>query len=245
MRMSLKNDPRRHEYAEKLKIADERIAALETELKWAKSEADKKVLFKGAGGKGGVDGGGGLGGERTNESYLKEAKKLQDKTEASLQSALEMVEATKKVGADTVDELKRQTDQIAEITDTVDAMEDGLTRADKLIRAFGRRIATDKFIQLFFVLNFGLLIGIVVWYAIKKGKIKPPKINTPPLPTFDEIFGSGGSSSSSSGASEPITADTVPEPDTLSGEEGAGEVPPEVVVRFLRGVVDVAARLRY
>jgi hypothetical protein len=38
------------------------------------------------------------------------------------------------VGADTVEELNRQKEQIAEITDTVSAMEDGLTRADKLIR---------------------------------------------------------------------------------------------------------------
>ncbi len=212
MRMSLKNDPRRHEYAEKLKAADEKLAALETELKWARSEADKKTLFKGAG-KGGVDGGGGpLNDRATNDTYLKEAKKLQDKTEASLQSALEMVEATKKVGADTVDELKRQTDQIAEITDTVSAMEDGLTRADKLIRAFGRRIATDKFIQFFFVCNFCLLVGIVVWYAVKKGKIKPPHINVPPLPTIGEIFGGGDSTSSTepaAPAADPATQQVV------------------------------------
>lgn len=215
MRMSLKNDPRRHEYAEKLKQADERLATLETELKWAKSEADKKILFKGGGEKGGPPG------ERsTNDDYLKEARKLQDKTEASLVSALEMVEATKKVGADTVDELKRQTDQIAEITDTVSAMEDGLTRADKLIRAFGRRIATDKFIQLFFVLNFGLLVGIIVWYAIKKGKLKVPHINRPPLPSIAEAFGT--------------TEDTTPTPQ--------GTPVPSVVNRYLRSAAAAAGR---
>lgn len=137
MRMSLKNDPRRFEYAEvhltplflspsiiehhgddsrpatpphpfspktppppkkqkqKLKQADERLAALETELKWAKSEADKKSLFKGAKEGAGVQG---LGERSTNDDYLKEAKRLQDKTEGALQNALEMVEATKKVG---------------------------------------------------------------------------------------------------------------------------------------------------
>jgi len=35
----------------------------------------------------------------TNDDYLKEAKKLQDKTEVALQGALEMVEATKKARA--------------------------------------------------------------------------------------------------------------------------------------------------
>lgn len=53
-----------------------------------------------------------------------------------------------------------------------------------VLRAFSRRIATDKFIQLFFVLNFGALLGIIVWYAVKKGKISPPKIVTPPPPSF-------------------------------------------------------------
>ena len=38
-----------------------------------------------------------LGEKSTNDEYLKEARKLQDKTEVALQSALEMVEATKKV----------------------------------------------------------------------------------------------------------------------------------------------------
>lgn len=82
--------------AQKLKQADERLAALETELKWAKSEADKKSLFKGAKEGAGVQG---LNDRSTNDDYLKEARKLQDKTEGALQNALEMVEATKKVRA--------------------------------------------------------------------------------------------------------------------------------------------------
>lgn len=202
MRMSLKNDPRRHEYAEKLKAVDERIAALETELKWAKTEANKKSLFKGSKG---ADGSGTLNENATNDTYLTEAKKIQDKTEASLQSALGMVEASKQVGANTMDEVNRQKEQIAEITDTVEAMEDGLTRADKLIRAFGRRIATDKFIQFFFVLNFGLLVGIIVWYAVKKGKVRAPAIHAPPMPTFDEVFGSGGGDNTSTLAEQPTS----------------------------------------
>ncbi len=57
-------------------------------------------------------------------------------------------------------------------------------------QAFGRRIATDKFIQLFFVLNFSCLVGIIVWYAVKKGAIKAPHINIPPLPNpFSAISG--------------------------------------------------------
>ena len=90
-------------------------------------------------------------------------------------------------------------------------------------QAFGRRIATDKFIQLFFILNFGCLIGIIVWYAVKKGKIKPPHIEIPPLPSLSEVFNPGGSSA------QPPTQPLV--------DNGAGDAPPpeDVAQRFLRG----------
>lgn len=97
-------------------------------------------------------------------------------------------------------------------------------------QAFGRRIATDKFIQLFFILNFGCLIGIIVWYAIKKGKIKPPKINIPPLPTVGEIFGGGSSSAPSTEPVTPASADGGAEP-----AADGGATPAEVTQRFLRG----------
>lgn len=53
-----------------------------------------------------------------------------------------------------------------------------------LARAFSRRMATDKFIQLFFVLNFAALLAIIIWYAVKKGKIKTPHVNVPPPPSL-------------------------------------------------------------
>lgn len=92
-------------------------------------------------------------------------------------------------------------------------------------QAFGRRIATDKFIQLFFILNFGCLIGIIVWYAVKKGKIKPPHIEIPPLPSLSEAFSPGGSSE------QPPAQPLV--------DDGAGDAPPpeDVVQRFLRGAL--------
>lgn len=96
-----------------------------------------------------------------------------------------------------------------------------------LNQAFGRRIATDKFIQLFFILNFGCLIGIIVWYAVKKGKIKPPHIEIPPLPSLSEVFTPG----------EPTTSADAP-PAPAAAEEGAGgaePTPAEVVQRYLRG----------
>jgi hypothetical protein len=51
-------------------------------------------------------------------------------------------------------------------------------------RKFSRKIATDKCIQLFFLLNFGLLIAIIVWYAMKRGAIKRPSVPSVPSPSF-------------------------------------------------------------
>jgi hypothetical protein len=103
-------------------------------------------------------------------------------------------------------------------------------------QAFGRRIATDKFIQLFFILNFGCLIGIIVWYALKKGKIKPPRINLPPLPNpFSAITGEADAPPP---AAEPIVPTAVGGDggdggDAGDGSDGGAPVE-ETVQRYLR-----------
>merc|ERR1719198_2400048 len=73
-----------------------------------------------------------------------------------------MIEASKEVGQATLEELNRQREQIAGI-------EDNLTRADKLIRTFGKRMATDKCIQVFTVINVLMVIIIVVYAVVTKG----------------------------------------------------------------------------
>ena len=55
-----------------------------------------------------------------------------------------MVEASKEVGNSTLDELRRQQEQIKDISSEVMLIEDNLTRADKLIRNFTKRMMTDK-----------------------------------------------------------------------------------------------------
>lgn len=44
-----------------------------------------------------------------------------------------------------------------------------LVRSEGLIRTFGKRIATDKMIQGFFMLNVIAVLGIIV-YAVMKGQ---------------------------------------------------------------------------
>ena len=46
-------------------------------------------------------------------------------------------------------------------------IEDALKRSDALIRTFSKRMATDKMIQMFFMLNFLAVIGIIVYAVLK------------------------------------------------------------------------------
>jgi SNARE protein len=55
-------------------------------------------------------------------------------------------------------------------------IEDNLNRADKLIKTFGKRMATDRFIQCFACVNILLLAG-VVGYFVFKNQTKQPNQN--------------------------------------------------------------------
>mmetsp|Transcript_31126 Transcript_31126/g.46945 ORF Transcript_31126/g.46945 Transcript_31126/m.46945 type:complete len:83 (-) Transcript_31126:69-317(-) len=60
-------------------------------------------------------------------------------------------------------------------------MEDNLQRADKLIKAFGKRMATDKLIQCFACINILLLVGVIA-YVVIKDKVKPEDTGAPADP---------------------------------------------------------------
>ena len=67
----------------------------------------------------------------------------------------------------TLEELQRQRETIQRINDDGNRMNDNLARAEQLLKQFGKRMASDKFIQCFALLNCLLLVG-VVFYAIRK-----------------------------------------------------------------------------
>ena len=64
-------------------------------------------------------------------------------------------------------------------------IEDTLTRADKLIRTFSRRMATDRVILFFAFLVFVGIVGIVTYSVLNPeqddfyvpDQVKPPSIN--------------------------------------------------------------------
>ncbi|RLN75395.1 hypothetical protein BBJ28_00024210 [Nothophytophthora sp. Chile5] len=165
----------------------EQVAAfreLSGEFRWAKAEQERNGLFgdrpatSAAGARGGTAG---LG----NQDILDRTMNVQTKTEQSLMSTQKMVEQSKDVAAATAEALRGQRDHIVEITDAVMGIEDSLQRADKLIRSFARRMATDRVILVFTFLVIMGIAGIVGYKAVNPNDTTfyVPDEVTPPDPT--------------------------------------------------------------
>lgn len=82
-----------------------------------------------------------------------------------------MVAESKETGMATLEELERQRGQIENIDREAMRIEDSLARADKLIKTFGRRMATDKFIQCCAVFNLLLVVGVILYSVFKGGSL--------------------------------------------------------------------------
>lgn len=119
-----------------------------------------------------------------NKDMLDRAVDIQKKTEQSLVSTQKMVENSKEVAIATGEQLREQRQQIVQITDEVMRMEDGLQRADKLIRTFARRMATDRVILVFTLLVFCGIAAIVIYKSIhpEDSTFYIPDEVTPPNP---------------------------------------------------------------
>lgn len=110
----------------------------------------------------------GLNGQQAGDRLLKEAGQLQDKTQDSLSNTKNMIASSKEVGMATLEELERQRGVLENIEKEADRVDDNLARAEALLKHFGKRMASDHFIQCFAFINCMLLFGVVL-YAILKG----------------------------------------------------------------------------
>jgi SNARE protein len=89
------------------------------------------------------------------------------------------------IGAEVSDKMKRQTEDITKIKDDVDQVDSNLKRADKQIRMFMRRMATDRiFLVLMLLVVIGLIVAIAVYF------MKPKIEGTPVLDAGTSFTGS-------------------------------------------------------
>jgi SNARE protein len=156
----------------RLQKMDQELRTLKADLKALQADENRGQLFVGGGGGGGEDGE--MDPTMAGSNMLNEAKALQDKTQDSLVNTRNMIAASKEVGVSTLEELQRQREVINNIDRETDRLEDNLARAEALMKQFGKRMAGDKFIQVFALINCCLLCGVVIWAIMKKGSILPP-----------------------------------------------------------------------
>ncbi len=152
-----------------LQKMDQELRTLKADLKALQADENRGELF--------VSGGAGNGGDgevdptMAGSKMLSEAAALQDKTQDSLQNTRNMIAASKEVGVATLEELQRQREVINNIDREADRLDDNLARAEALMKQFGKRMAGDKFIQCFAVINCCLLLGVVIYAITKKGSL--------------------------------------------------------------------------
>jgi chromosome segregation ATPase len=144
--------------------AEQNLKQIDADLKALKQEYSRSQLFLGQSSS--------MNQSATpddGDAMLQEAQRLQDKTGASLANTKRMVEESKYTGMQTVEELQRQREQIRDIDNDVNRLEDNLGRADKLVKTFAKRMATDRVIQCFACTNILFLLGIVIYVIVKGG----------------------------------------------------------------------------
>jgi chromosome segregation ATPase len=171
----------RRSYEQRLNALDQQLKALQADLKAIESEAQRSDIFMDRDVEsGGAGKNGGLDGVKAGDALLREASALQDKTQDSLGNTKNMIAASKEVGLSTLEELERQRDVISSIERETDRIDDNLARAEALLKQFGRRMASDHFIQCFAVLNCLLLMGVIIYVIVKKGNLTGPPAPPPP-----------------------------------------------------------------
>ncbi len=115
----------------------------------------------------------------TAGEIIQEAAKTQDQSLASVQRMKQQIADSKQVGAETAQKLKGQTEQLKNIDADIMKVKSNLKRADLLLRAFMRRMMTDKVIMIFVCLIFCGIVGIIVYKVVDPQGADESGLNVP------------------------------------------------------------------
>ena len=132
----------------------QRLQTMFTELQAAKEDNERQQV-----GVRSVD-------EMTTQEVMQEATKVQDQSMLKVKRMQQQVEESRAVGIATAQKLKGQTDQLKSIDADIMKVKSNLARADVLLRAFMRKMATDKLIMGFMCLIFIGVIVIIVFQVM-------------------------------------------------------------------------------
>lgn len=171
----------RRKFEARLQALDSQLKTLTADLKAIEQESNRSNLMGDRGGDGNR-GSNGLDGVKAGDSMLAEAADMQNKTADSLANTKNMIAESKEVGAATLEELHRQREVISNIEKETDRIDDNLARAEALLKQFGKRMASDSFIQCFALINCILLLAVILYAIIKKGGLAGGNDGQPDAP---------------------------------------------------------------
>eukprot|EP00541_Cyclophora_tenuis_P004382 CAMPEP_0116544216 /NCGR_PEP_ID=MMETSP0397-20121206/1992_1 /TAXON_ID=216820 /ORGANISM="Cyclophora tenuis, Strain ECT3854" /LENGTH=257 /DNA_ID=CAMNT_0004068399 /DNA_START=28 /DNA_END=801 /DNA_ORIENTATION=- len=130
--------------------------------------------------------------QRAGDAMLGQANQLQDKTQESLDYTKQLVSESKEVGLSSLEELKRQRETLNRIDQEADRIDGALDVAEKLIKNFSRRMASDRFIQCFACVNVCLLVGVILYVLLNGGTLSPGGGGEPASPVGDTTTATTG-----------------------------------------------------
>ena len=177
----------RRKFEQRLATLENQLQTLAADAKAMEAESQRGELFVEADTGNGDATGGQMDGEKAGDNMLKEASHLQDKTQDSLANTRNMIAQSKEVGVSTLEELERQRGVIENISNEADRIDDNLARAEVLLKQFGKRMASDHFIQCFAVVNCLLLLGVVLYAVLRGGSLTSNNDTQPVSPTRRQL----------------------------------------------------------
>ncbi|KAJ5068428.1 hypothetical protein M0811_12286 [Anaeramoeba ignava] len=108
--------------------------------------------------------------QMTPHQLLDRGLNIQDESLESTNRMKKTIAQTDQVGMNTLVTLNEQTEQIQRISEGVDKIDSNLKIADREIRLFVKRMATDKCIAVLFLLVVLGFIAVIIYAIVKKNK---------------------------------------------------------------------------
>jgi len=141
-------------HTEKASLLEEKIKQLEIDLDWTeKSDPNEAVVAQA---------------QATDyKAVLAQGAAIQEDDIGRLKKVQQTIAQTTEVGTATLAKQQEQRDQIVRIDQGVDQVSSNIKLANKHLRVFVRRMATDKIIMGFLFLIFAGVIFIIVYSIIK------------------------------------------------------------------------------
>lgn len=156
------------EYEAEASLLDGRVSSLVKELRGIQDKHTRSSLLSGSTVEGSAFDGRNTKG-KGNDDLLDGASVIQDKTLESLSRTTALIAESQELGEATLKDLDDQALQIEDINADMSTITTNLRRAEKLIKDFGRRMATDKIIQVFAGINIVIML-VLVLYVLISGK---------------------------------------------------------------------------